>query len=145
VVLCPKAATLTLPISPGWIHPAVLPAISESLGKDDMESSYMTVAAAMVGAALEHPDIGAEVVKHLQPWVDLAEQAISRAIDGTLAARLVSARNLAQALVALSLGMELLYHLDHDTSLAQRLFGMFGRVAKVASPLLSSPLLRAKR
>ena len=45
-------------------------------------------------------------------------------------------------MVALFLGMELMYHLDHDAGLSKRLFAMFSRVSKIASPLLSSPLLR---
>jgi hypothetical protein len=102
----------------------------------------MTVAAEMVSAALQHPDLGREVVAQMEPWVAIAEEAISRAIEGTLVAKLVSTHDLAQALVALFLGMELMYHLDHDAGLSKRLFAMFSRVSKIASPLLSSPLLR---
>ncbi|MGH2718615.1 MAG: hypothetical protein ACRDJU_08560 [Actinomycetota bacterium] len=80
----------------------------------------------------------------MKPWANLARDAIAQALDGTLVAKLVSTEDLAQALVALFLGMELMYHLDHDAGLADRLFAMFARVSKIASPLLSSPLLRAR-
>jgi AcrR family transcriptional regulator len=116
--------------------------VGESLWLDDIRSSHMTVAAEMVSAALQHPDLGREVVAQMEPWVAIAEEAISRAIEGTLVAKLVSTHDLAQALVALFLGMELMYHLDHDAGLSKRLFAMFSRVSKIASPLLSSPLLR---
>ena len=119
-----------------------LATVGESLWLDDIQSPHMTVAAEMVSAALQHPDLGREVVARMKPWVDLADEAISRSIEGTLVAKLVSTHDLAHALVALFLGMELMYHLDHDVGLSKRLFGMFGRVSKIASPLLSSPLLR---
>ena len=118
--------------------------VGEALWFDDISSPYMTVAAEMVSASLQHPDLGPQVVARLEPWVDLAEEAINRALHGTLAAPLVPVRDLAHALVALFLGMELLYHLDHDEAWSRRLFAMFGRLSKLASPLLSSPLLRTR-
>ena len=121
-----------------------LASVGESLWLDDIQSSHMTVAAEMVSAALQHPDLGREVVAQMEPWVAIAEEAISRAIEGTLVAKLVSTHDLAQALVALLMGMELMFHLDHDAGLSKRLFAMFGRVSKIASPLLSSPLLKAR-
>ena len=91
-------------------------------------------------------DSFAERVRQLrESWRERrAIKAISRSIEGTLVAKLVSTHDLAHALVALFLGMELMYHLDHDVGLSKRLFGMFGRVSKIASPLLSSPLLKVR-
>ncbi|GAC1366646.1 MAG: hypothetical protein NVSMB32_11210 [Actinomycetota bacterium] len=81
----------------------------------------------------------------MKPWADVAEEAIARSIEGTLVAKLVSTGDLAQALVALFLGMELMYHLDHDAGLSERLFATFARISQIASPLLSSPLLRVRK
>lgn len=122
-----------------------LVAIGNELWGEDMRSAHMTVAAEMVSAALQHPELGPEVTAQMRPWVGVAEEAIRRAMEGTMVSRLISTEDLAQALVALFLGMELLYHLDHDAGLSERLFASFARMSKLASPLLNSPLLRASR
>ena len=89
---------------------------------EDLESGHITVLSELVTGSLSRPDLGPEIVTRLEPWVDFAEQAIAAAVGDSPLAQLIPSRTLAFAVVALYLGVDLLFHLDGDTSRAQELF-----------------------
>ena len=74
----------------------------------------------------------------MDPWFVFCEDAIGRVIDGTPVAALLPVRDLAYALMTFYLGVNLLTHLDADSS---RTDALFERVASVA-PVLEQLLVR---
>jgi AcrR family transcriptional regulator len=115
-----------------------LVAAAKRLYAEDVANGYVTVLSELVSACLTHPDLRPEVLARLEPWVDLAEGLINRIAGTTPFAAFLPGRDLAQALVAFYMGMEMFHNLDGDSSRADRLFDAFSTLAAVASPLLSA-------
>lgn len=112
--------------------------VADSLFREDVAAGTVTVLTELVSACLTHPELGPEVVSRLRPWIDLTEGVIKNIAEGTFLEGILPARDLAQALIAFYMGMEMLHHLDGDISRAQRLFNMFATVAPMASPFLGA-------
>jgi AcrR family transcriptional regulator len=112
--------------------------VAKRLFQEDVANGYVTVLSELVSSCLTHPDLRPGVLAQLEPWVDFAEDLIERLAGSTPFASLLPTRDLAQALVALYMGMEMFHHLDGDSSRSDRLFDAFTALASLASPFLSS-------
>ncbi len=113
-----------------------LVAVGRALYAEDVEQGYLTVLSELASACVTHPDLRREVLASLQPWIDLAQGLIERLLGSSPLATMLPARELAQALVASYIGMEMLHHLDGDTARAERLFDTVASFAPLLSPLL---------
>jgi len=76
-----------------------------------------------VAGAASSPRLGPAIVKRIEPWLALVETLAAGFLAGTPFEKLVPARELAFAVVALYLGVETLCHLEGDSSRAQALIG----------------------
>lgn len=110
--------------------------IGGELYAEDLQEGHIAVLTELLTAALPKPQMGPRIVAAMQPWVELAEDAITRVTRGTFAEAILPPRTLAHGLVAFYVGIEMLYHLDRDESRAEELFRLFGSLAAVAGPLL---------
>ena len=110
--------------------------VGKALHSQDMIEGHMTVLSELVSACLTHPDLRPQIMARLEPWIDLAEGVVARLIADTFLASMLPSREVAQALVAFYMGMEMLNHLDGDEKRADRLFEMFSSFVPVLSPLL---------
>lgn len=106
--------------------------------KEDLDAGHITVLSEMIAGSLSRPDLGPEIVARMEPWVDFAESAISKATDGTPFASILPPRTVAFAIVALYLGVDLLAHLDHDHSRAEDMFRAAAGIAELLAPMLAS-------
>jgi AcrR family transcriptional regulator len=113
-----------------------LSTVGTELFQEDVKAGTITVISELVSACLTHPDLKPHVVRSMEPWVDLAERLIERVVRGSLLENVLPTRDIAWALLAFYMGIEQLYNLDDDSSRAERLFEMFGRLAPLADPLL---------
>lgn len=111
--------------------------VGTELFEEDVKAGTITVISELVSACLPHPDLKPQVVKSMEPWVDLAERLIKRVVQGSVLENVLPTRDIAWALLALYMGIEQLYNLDGDASRAERLFGMFASIAPLADPLLN--------
>jgi AcrR family transcriptional regulator len=109
--------------------------VAARLYAEDLEEGHITVLGELIAGSLTEPSLGPEIVTRMRPWIDLAEDAIERATQGTVVEQLVPARDLAFALVALYLGLDLLTQLDGDRSRAEGLFDVGRRLAPMMSML----------
>jgi AcrR family transcriptional regulator len=89
---------------------------------EDLDAGHLTVLVEMITAAQATPGLGEQVAARLAPWRTFAETAVQRAIADSPLALLVPARELAHAVVAGFLGLELLASLDGDRASALALF-----------------------
>jgi len=113
--------------------PADLLRIAGEIYREDLESGHITVLSEMIAGSLNDPDLGPEVTARMTPWIDLAERAISRAVTDTPFEDMLPTRELAFAVVAFYIGVDLLTALDGDRTRAEALFDMAERFL----PLLS--------
>jgi AcrR family transcriptional regulator len=94
--------------------------VATDLYREDLASGHITVLAELIGGSLAHPDLAPRVVERLEPWIELTERAV-RNVLGDLE-KILPAHDLAYAVVALYLGVDLLSHLEKDDSRAEALF-----------------------
>jgi hypothetical protein len=104
--------------------PADMIRVAKEIYREDLESGHITVLAEMIAGSVNDPALGAQVTARMQPWIEFAERAIERAVTGTPLAGLLPARDLAFAVVAFYVGIDLLTALDGDRTRAENLFAL---------------------
>lgn len=113
-------------------------AIGRTLYAEDQAEGYLKVLSELVSACVTHPDLRGEVLASLQPWIGFAQELMEGMIAGSTLEGLLPTRDLAQALVAAYMGLEMLHHLDGDAGRADRLFSMLESFALIA-PMFGTP------
>ncbi len=89
---------------------------------EDLDAGYVTVLAEMIAGASSTPGLGPEVAARIGPWTEFAQRAIEDTLDGSPFAAILPAADVAYAIVALYLGLEMLSHLNGDRAPALALF-----------------------
>jgi AcrR family transcriptional regulator len=89
---------------------------------EDLDAGHVAVLVEMITGAQSTPGLGEQVAARLEPWRDLAESAVRQALKGSPVELVLPAKELAHALVAGFLGLELLASLDGDRTAALDLF-----------------------
>jgi AcrR family transcriptional regulator len=90
--------------------------------RTDLDAGYITVLVEMIAGASSSPGLGSEVAARIGPWREFAQSAIDGSLRDTPLATLIPSADLAYAIVALYLGLEMLSHLDGDREPALNLF-----------------------
>jgi AcrR family transcriptional regulator len=90
--------------------------------EEDRDSGHMTVVAQMIAASIAKPELAPAMVSRMEPWIDLAEEGLGKALTRIEAPDLVPVRELAYAFVTFYLGLNLLTHLDEDRARTDALF-----------------------
>jgi AcrR family transcriptional regulator len=88
--------------------------VAASVYAEDRDRGHMTVVSQMVAGSVARPELAHEVVARMEPWIELCEDALRKALATTPAAEVVPLRDLAYAVVTFYLGLNLLTHLDQD-------------------------------
>jgi AcrR family transcriptional regulator len=114
---------------------------SESLGDlvraartvfdEDLDQGHVTVLVEMIAAAQFTPGLRPEVAARIRPWRMFAADSVRDALAGSPAARLLPPEELAHAIVALYLGLEMLANLEGEREPALALFDRAGKVASL--------------
>lgn len=110
--------------------------------QEDLASGHITVLAEMIAGSLSNPELKAEILNRMEPWIDFAEAAVRKALGNSPLAGTLPARELAYALVALYLGIEMLTHLEPDQKRVDALFSTARSIATVVASLLASTGIR---
>jgi AcrR family transcriptional regulator len=105
------------------------------LYREDLAAGHITVLNELIGASLAYPELRPEIAARVQPWVRFAEDVIVRALAGGPLAELIRSGDAAFATVSLYLGMQMLTHLNGDTTAAESLFVTGERVAALLATL----------
>jgi AcrR family transcriptional regulator len=119
----------------GATSASALAASGRAILTADLDAGYVRVLVEMITAAHSVPGLGAQVAKRLQPWRELTEQTVRRALGGSPAARLLPPAEAARALVAGFLGLEMLASLDGDRSAALAVLDRCASVARLLDVL----------
>ena len=115
-----------------------LAALAREIYAEDLENGYVTVLGEMVAGGVSDPELGPEVVARMQPWIDMVQRKIELLLAGSALESVVPPRDLAFAIIALYLGIDMLSHLDGDRSRAESLLDLGVRCAPLAGLLLAS-------
>ena len=117
---------------------AELAALARDIYREDLENGYVTVLGEMVVGGVSDRELGRAVVARVQPWVEMVELKIRALVAGSPFESMVSPRDLAFAIIALYLGIDMLSHLDGDRAPAESLLELGIRAAPLAQALLPS-------
>jgi AcrR family transcriptional regulator len=113
--------------------PEELAEVAVTVYAEDRDRGHMTVVSQMVAGSVARPELAGEVVARMEPWIELCEDALRKALSNTPAAEVVPLRDLAYAVVTFYLGLNLLTHLDQDR---ERTEAVVARLESLA-PLLA--------
>ena len=103
--------------------------VATGIFETDLDAGHITVLVEMIAGASSVPGLGAEVAARIHSWREFTRSAVEDALAGTPLGTVVPAGDIAYAVVALYLGLEMLSHLDGDRQPALRLFALAGQVA----------------
>ena len=115
--------------------PSELVDVAMDIFREDLDAGYVAVLVEMIAGASSTPGLGAEVAARLGPWFAFAEHAVSTTVGGSPLDSVMPSGDVAYAIVALYLGLEMLTHLDGDRA---RALGLFAH-AKTLAALLAAP------
>lgn len=104
--------------------------------REDVESGHIRVVSELVAGSVSEPGLGPRVVELMEPWVELAEAAVERALAGSPVLELATPRCLAYAAITFYLGANLVSHLAPDQ---EDLAGLLDDAARLA-PLIDAAL-----
>ena len=111
--------------------PTELVDVATAIFREDLDAGYVAVLVEMIAGASSTPGLGPEVSARLGPWFSFAEQAVTTALGPPLDGVLPPG-DVAYAIVALYLGLEMLTHLDGDRA---RALGLFAHAKNLAALL----------
>lgn len=115
--------------------------IARRLHEDDLATGAVTAVTQLMAAA-STPAEGRAILERFDEWIRLVEEALDRALPGSLAA-VVPRREAAYAVAAMFLGIELMSRLDPNRSEAEAVFDMMANLAQVieaVAPALVPPV-----
>ena len=112
--------------------------IATELYREDLRSGHVTTVSEMIAGSLSSRELAPEVVKRMEPWIDLTEQTLRDILERLNLAEMIPPREAAFVIVAMSLGVNLLHVVDPDAERAEAVFDLAGRLAKVVVPMLGS-------
>jgi AcrR family transcriptional regulator len=120
-----------------------LVALAAQIFSEDLDSGDAAVLVEMIAGAVSTPGLGAAVKERIAPWNNFAVAALESVLGRSPILQVVEASEVAHAVVALYLGLELLSHLDGDRGPAMALFLQARRLAPVVD-LLGNQLKEEK-
>ncbi|PYC65347.1 TetR family transcriptional regulator [Streptomyces tateyamensis] len=109
--------------------------LAEAVFEEDLDAGYVTVLVELISGARSIPGFGAEIATRLEPWTAFAKEAVEKVANPALLALTAPSDEVAYAVVALYLGLEMLTHLDGDHTNALALFRRARRLAALLGML----------
>lgn len=125
-----RRMTAYRPLLESAASPADLIRTARIILADDVSSGDLKVLVEMIAGSQTVPGLGAEVAQRLSPWHAFAEAAVAKAAGGLPFHSLLPVKDIAHAVVAGILGLELLASLGGEND---RTLAMFDRGASIAS------------
>ncbi len=117
--------------------------VGAQLHKEDTSAGNITVLTQILAGAVSAPELGPRMAEQFQPWNDLVERAIRQVLAGGPFEEAFPVADLALAVSALFLGIELLTSLDPDTDREDSLFRTIGLIAALVDAVLTTGIMPA--
>jgi len=119
----------------GVTSPVQLVDAAEGIFRNDLAAGYITVLVEMIAGASATPGLGPAVASRIQPWREFARSTIETSLGSSPLGGVLPAKDVAHAVVALYLGLEMLSHLDGDAEPALALFAHAKQLASLVEGL----------
>jgi len=114
-----------------------LASVARSIYDEDLENGYITVLGEMVAGGASDAELGGEVAARLQPWIDLVARKLRELLAGSPFESVLAADDVAFAIVALYLGVDMITHLQGEHARAESLLDLVERYAHLLGVMLS--------
>jgi AcrR family transcriptional regulator len=115
-----------------------LASLARDIHAEDLQNGYVTVLGEMVAGGVSDAELGGAVAARLQPWIDMVERKLRELLSGSPLASMLPAADVAFAIVALYLGVDMLGHLQGEHARAESLLDLGERCAPLLEALLPS-------
>jgi AcrR family transcriptional regulator len=115
---------------------AELAAVAGRVFREDLRSGHVKVMVELIAGTSAHPELGPEISRRVEPWIEFAREVGERVSRGSGLEQVLPPEDAAFAVVSLFLGIELMTHLDGDTTRAERLFAVTQGLATILEGLL---------
>ena len=112
--------------------------VASRIYREDVEGGHITVFSELVGASLSRPELAPEIMARAEPWLAFVEETLERVVKGSMFEQLIPTRDLAFALIAFYMGVNLMTHLEETNDRIESLFTLARSLAPVLSPLLGT-------
>jgi len=122
-------------------RPSELVELAARVFTEDLDTGDAALLVEMIAGATSTPGLGAQVKARVEPWTQFAVAALEQTLGDSPLTAMVDPGEIAHAVVALYLGLELLSHLDGDRAPALALFDQAYRLAALADLVTGSPPL----
>jgi AcrR family transcriptional regulator len=113
-----------------------LASLAREIYTADLEQGYVTVLGELVAGGVADRELGREVVARIQPWIEMVEHKLRELLAGSILEAAIPARDVAFAIVALYLGIDMLSHLEESHVAAESLLDLCVRYAPLAGAFL---------
>jgi AcrR family transcriptional regulator len=112
--------------------------VAADIFRQDLDGGHLSVLAEMIAGSSSVDGLGAEVAARVAPWIEFTERTVTTALGSSPLAGVLPAGDVAYAIVALYLGIEMLANLDGDRSRAESLFATARALAAAVGGLSAS-------
>jgi AcrR family transcriptional regulator len=113
--------------------------VATMIYREDLEAGHMTVVSELMAGSMAHPELKPEIVARMDPWIDLAEDAIRKVMARSPFEDALPARQVAFAVVAFYCGINTLTNLSRERPEVEELFRTAGRLGPFLSAVLETP------
>jgi AcrR family transcriptional regulator len=115
--------------------PSQLVEAAEGIFRNDLDAGYIAVLVEMIAGASSTPGLSSEVATRIEPWREFARSTIESALGDSPLRAILGPTEIAHAVVALYLGLEMLSNLDGNPEPAIALFAHAKRLATLLEAL----------
>ena len=115
--------------------------VARDLHQDDTDNDNMTVLAQAFAGAAGDPEMGPKLYAELEPWSQMLGGVIENVVADMPGAQSIPNQQIADAISAMFLGIELLDDLDPSRNHAMQLFDSLEGLAQLLDDLLATSLL----
>ena len=114
---------------------ADLVGLATRLHDEDGQTEAVRVLVQMMAAAMSNPEMGSAVLDGFEGWISFVEEAVATAIDGSPLEQVLPTRQVAYAISAMFLGIELIDGLDAERSESADVFAALGDLGRLVEAI----------
>jgi AcrR family transcriptional regulator len=103
--------------------------------REDLASGHVKVMVELIAGASSDPELAPAIVARVEPWIEFAREQVARFAETSPLGSMAPPQDVAYAVVALFLGLEMLSHLEGDTARTERLFQLADGLAATLTAL----------
>ena len=112
-----------------------LTGVAGRIFREDLASGHVKVMVELIAGASTDPELAPAIVARVEPWIAFAREEAERIGGTSPLGSMAPPEDVAYAIVALFLGLEMLSHLEGDPARAERLFRLADGVATMVTSL----------